>query len=84
MAYGNAIAAFTVIFTMLSAYLVVAYFVGKRLSFSQIAIINTFFTISVVVTPVTLRSILSITLLRRISRFNMLAACSFECIVYLC
>ena len=48
MAFGNAIAAFTVIFTMLSAYLVVAYFVGKKLSFSQVAIINTFFTISVV------------------------------------
>ncbi len=50
MAYGNAIASFTLIFTILSAYLVVAYFVGKKLTSSQVTIVNLFFTLSVVVT----------------------------------
>jgi hypothetical protein len=50
MAFGNAISSFTLIFTMLSAYLVVAYFVGKDLSLSQVTIVNLFFTLSVVVT----------------------------------
>jgi hypothetical protein len=50
LAYGNAIASFSLIFTMLSAYLVVAYFVGKKLTSSQVIIVNLFFTLSVVVT----------------------------------
>jgi hypothetical protein len=50
MAYGNAIASFTLIFTMLSAYLVVAYFVGNKLTSSQVTIVNSFFILSVVVT----------------------------------
>jgi hypothetical protein len=41
MAFGNAVTAFALIFTMFSAYLVVAYYAGKDLSSSQVAIVNT-------------------------------------------
>ena len=59
MAYGNAIAAFALMFTMLSAYLVAAYLAGKALSFSQMLTVNLFFIVSVVMTIAAEASFLS-------------------------
>ena len=50
MAYGNSIAAIALMFTITSAYLAVAYVIGKELSRFQVVTISALFILTVMIT----------------------------------